>query len=159
MLFINITNHGLTADQIADAKNRFGVEEFFELPSELKARWAAVPTVAEVEELQASTNPGNFVDPVEALCWDVAKWVAGVTKTPSARVVALIQGDLGAVIRTAQMLKNGHFFSNVADKLDIEFVYATTRRESVETVQQDGSVVKTNVFKHAGFRNILPNTF
>jgi hypothetical protein len=30
-------------------------------------------------------------------------------------------------------------------------VYAFSQRESVETVKEDGSVVKTNVFKHVGF--------
>jgi hypothetical protein len=30
-------------------------------------------------------------------------------------------------------------------------VYAFSRRESIETSNPDGSVVKTNIFKHAGF--------
>ena len=30
-------------------------------------------------------------------------------------------------------------------------VYAFSQRESVETIEEDGSVVKTNVFKHVGF--------
>ena len=30
-------------------------------------------------------------------------------------------------------------------------IYAFSVRESVETVQPDGTVVKTNIFKHAGF--------
>lgn len=33
----------------------------------------------------------------------------------------------------------------------IQPVYAFSRRESVESVAADGSVVKTNVFRHAGF--------
>lgn len=36
-------------------------------------------------------------------------------------------------------------------KLGIEPVYAFSERVSEETVQADGTVVKTNVFKHVGF--------
>lgn len=32
-------------------------------------------------------------------------------------------------------------------------VYAFSQRESVEDIQPDGSVIKTNVFRHAGFIN------
>ena len=35
--------------------------------------------------------------------------------------------------------------------LNISPLYAFSRRESVETVAADGSVIKTNVFRHAGF--------
>jgi len=34
---------------------------------------------------------------------------------------------------------------------DIKPLYAFSRRESVETIAADGSVTKTNVFRHAGF--------
>jgi len=34
---------------------------------------------------------------------------------------------------------------------NIKPLYAFSRRESVETVAADGSVTKTNVFRHAGF--------
>lgn len=36
-------------------------------------------------------------------------------------------------------------------KLNFKVFYAFSERVSVETVKDDGSVVKTNVFKHAGF--------
>lgn len=35
--------------------------------------------------------------------------------------------------------------------MDIKPLYAFSKRESVETTRPDGSVVKTNVFKHVGF--------
>lgn len=34
---------------------------------------------------------------------------------------------------------------------DITFVYSFSQRVSVETVDEDGNVVKTNVFKHTGW--------
>ena len=37
-------------------------------------------------------------------------------------------------------------------KRNIPVIVATTKREAVETLQPDGSVIKTSVFKHCRFR-------
>lgn len=54
----------------------------------------------------------------------------------------VIAGELGHSMRVAQ----------IASELCIVAITATTIRESVEKAAPDGSVVKTNVFRHAGFR-------
>ena len=151
-IFINITNHTLTEEQRVDAIKRYGITEFLELPSELKARYGQVPAGEDEEVLWDLAE--DIRDWVNASHPEAHKWAkclppykdVGDDKCP---LVVLLQGELGVVGRLLRLL----------GEQGIPCVYATTRRESVETVQQDGSVVKTNVFKHAGFRNILPNTF
>ena len=54
---------------------------------------------------------------------------------------ALIGGAPYLTAPLAEMLK----------KVGITPLYAFSKRESVEVVQPDGSVVKTSVFKHAGY--------
>lgn len=54
---------------------------------------------------------------------------------------ALIGGAPYLTAPLAEMLK----------KVGITPLYAFSKRESVETTQPDGSVVKTSVFKHAGY--------
>ena len=53
------------------------------------------------------------------------------------------------------MLGGAPFFMPVLDAAARQFgytpVYAFSKRESVETTMPDGSVVKRNVFRHAGF--------
>lgn len=54
---------------------------------------------------------------------------------------ALIGGAPYLTAPLAEMLK----------KVGITPLYAFSKRESIETTQPDGSVVKTSVFKHAGY--------
>lgn len=58
----------------------------------------------------------------------------------------------------AAMIGGAPFLMPVLDKKlrkrAITPLYAFSKRESVEKVQPDGSVVKTSVFKHAGFVEI-----
>jgi len=42
----------------------------------------------------------------------------------------------------------------ICDAWDIPVLVACSMRESVETVQSDGSTVKTNVFRHVQFRRV-----
>jgi len=42
----------------------------------------------------------------------------------------------------------------LCDAWDIPILVACSKRESIETVQPDGSTVKTNVFRHVQFRRI-----
>lgn len=53
------------------------------------------------------------------------------------------------------MIGGAPFFMSTLERLlrekGIEPVYAFSKRESVEVVNENGEVVKTNVFKHTGF--------
>lgn len=57
--------------------------------------------------------------------------------------------------RPKVMIGGAPFFMSILEKMLVLSgffpVYAFSKRESVEVLQPDGSVVKRNVFKHAGF--------
>ena len=155
MLFLNLTNHALTSEQRDDAKHRFDVQEFIELPDELKTKFGQVPCGEDEGILW------DLADEIKDWVFEksspkISDWVhcqgefsAEGLDDDLCPVRVLLQGELGLVGRLLRLL----------EEAGIPCFYATTRRESVETTQPDGSVVKTNVFKHAGFRRILPNTF
>lgn len=122
MKMIIIFNHSLNEEQRVAAQSQFGVTEFIELTPELKPVWGQVP--AEPESIS------NHIEPV-------VKWA--LDQEPE---VALVQGDFGATYEVVTRLK----------EKGVMVVYATTKRESVETTNPQGEVVKTSVFKHVRFR-------
>jgi hypothetical protein len=116
-------SHNLTEAQIADARESLGVEEFVELPQELKEKFSSVP--AEVEDLGEIAR-----DFIEFLCHksEVGDY-------------ALIQGEFGLVYRLVEAAK----------ALGVIPIYATTKREVIEK-EKDGEVVKISRFAHVRFR-------
>lgn len=60
-------------------------------------------------------------------------------------------GDV-AMVQTEQTLV--FCLVSALQELGVRCVVATTRRESAEKTLPDGSVVKTNVFKHVRFRDL-----
>lgn len=124
--FFTIFSHLLTKEQILDAKNSFGVEQFISLPQELQALWSAVPP--EIE------NIGEYITPFKT--WLSQNAVNGD--------VALISGDFGATCCLAFWCVQNN----------ITPVYSTTKREVIENFE-DGKSVKKSVFAHVRFRKIL----
>ncbi len=123
--FLNLSNHALTAEQKADAQSRFFSKKFVELPENLKSWWGAIPTV-----------PQN-------ICNDEAfEELSSFLKSFQGQAVAMIAGVGSLCAATAALCEN---FSIVA-------VEAASSRESAETVQPDGSVRKSSVFRHVCFR-------
>ena len=91
--------------------------------------------------------------------WDAVKVLSTFDEVPTysalffrAREIARIAKAQGA---TRAMIGGAPFFMrHLEDALHmqgIEALYAFSRRESVEETLPDGSVRKTNVFKHVGF--------
>ncbi|WP_211232801.1 CRISPR-associated protein Csx20 [Desulfatirhabdium butyrativorans] len=117
-------NHELTLVQKADARQRLGVETFLSPPEEIRALWCQIPP--ELDHL------ADYLASVQ-------QWLQTHGKPGDA---ILIQGDFGACFYMAQ----------AAFSLGLIPVYATTRREAVETPMPDGSIQLTHRFRHAGFR-------
>ena len=117
-------SHTLTNNQIDDAKNSLGIDEFVMLSSELQVLWSNVPPRLEdlVGYLQSIRN---FL--IENL---------------DADDLVLIQGDFGATCSMVSFVKS----------LGFDAVYATTQRELLELKDNDAKVVKTSVFSHVRFR-------
>ena len=110
--------------QESDARRCLGITVFIDPPADIQTLWGQVPS--ELETL------ANYLQPVR-------NWLAAHAKP---RDYILIQGDFGACFLVAQM----------AFKLDLIAVYATTRREAVEEPLPDGSVRLTHQFRHVIFR-------
>ena len=117
-------SHALTQSLIEDAQQNLAVTEIRHLPEDLQERWSQVPP--DLTNLKAFGKP----------LWE---WLR---QEASPKDYILIQGDFGMSYATVQF----------AFELGLQPIYATTRRESVEVQQADGSVRKTNRFAHVQFR-------
>jgi hypothetical protein len=131
MKFFNVTNHDLTDEQ-RRAVEQAGLE-VVNLPEDLKARWSSVPPDADNETLLA-------------LVCDVATFIKA--HDLGLYNIAMVQGEPVVCHNLAEFVR----FPRATKGMHVIPVVATTRRESVEEAQPDGSVRKTAVFKHVGFR-------
>ncbi|WNJ18629.1 CRISPR-associated protein Csx20 [Pontibacter sp. G13] len=117
-------SHSLGEEQKEDARRRFGVEQFVPLPESLQKAWSNVPP--DLPELKDFQLP-------------IRNWLF---QHATAGDYVLAQGDFGMVYHAVQDAWN----------LGLIPVYATTSRESKETIQADGSVRTQRIFKHVQFR-------
>ena len=142
--FINVTNHELTAEQINDAPNTFPdfdspeVEyiNFVELPKDLKKTWSCVPTQNQ------DSNRTIFND----IAKKITDFIIDKASKDESYTTVLIQGDLGMVLECLKLIKEWDVDYKIA------CYYATTERQSVEQINENGEIIKTSVFKHAGYR-------
>jgi len=109
----------------AEQKNELG-GEIVEMPAELKKLWGTIPP--DVPRFEV----GKYLQPL----WD---WLE---KEYPDRVVG--QGEATAF---ALLLMRCCVFNT-------PLLVATSRRETVEEVMPDGSVVKKAIFKHVQFREV-----
>lgn len=127
-----ILNHPLSPEQIEDLSKTWGVnsDAIISLPPELKTLWANIPPEADDVQVCMHVQP-------------IINWARS-------KDIGLLAGDMiiigGELVATLAVIAG-------MDK-DILPVCATTRRESVEKTMPDGSVQKTNVFRHVRFRQI-----
>jgi hypothetical protein len=120
-MIVNLTQHSATADQLAA-----GVRD---MPPEAKSALAALLTFADLPTGDDLRQRANAV---------VALLVDASDRMPTAAMIG------GAP----------YFMSPLVDALThygIRSVYSFTRRESVESVNVDGSVSKTAIFRHIGW--------
>lgn len=120
---ILLFNHTLTNAQKEDALSSLDVKEFIPLPKELQHTWSNIPT--DVASLLMLLSPIREF----------------ITKEAKKGEYILIQGDFGATYAMVEFSKS----------LGLIPIYATTKREVIETKQGD-KVVKKSIFKHERFR-------
>lgn len=121
-------SHTLNDEQAADARKTLGVTECVALPPDLQAIWSDVPP--DVEYIADHLQP--------VLHWLMQRAQPGD--------FLLIQGDFGAVYLVVKWALQRRLIP----------VYATTRREVVETTLPDGSIQKQSRFQHVRFRRYEP---
>ena len=120
---ILIFSHELTAAQVNDAQDGFGVCEFIKMPQMLQDKWSNVPP-----EL---SNLDDFIESFK-------NFIKVKAKTGD---IVLVQGDFGATYGIVEFCK----------KLGVKAVYATTKRIIKEGFVGN-QVVKSSVFEHVRFR-------
>jgi hypothetical protein len=124
-IFFLLFSHTLTPEQIIDAKNSLGIENFVSLPENLKNIWGNVPPEFDLDF-------SKYLQPI-------TDFLAQEAKTND---VVLVQGDFGATFQIVAFCKTQQFIP----------IYATTERVAIEQTQTDGSVILQKVFKHKAFR-------
>ena len=118
---ILLFSHTLSDEQKNDAIQNFEVVEFVPLPNDLQKLWS------------------NFDADLEKL--DLEPLRQFLSREAKQGDFALIQGDFGASFAMV----------NLAFELGIIPIYATTKREVFEVVE-NGETVKRSIFKHRRFR-------
>lgn len=119
-----IFSHELTDFQKEDARANLGVNEFINLPDNLKIQWSDI-----------SPYEGSLIFHLQNLI----NWL--MTNARKGDYV-LIQGDFGATFLIVDFcLKN-----------DLIPVYSTTKREIITEVKNDENVKVTRLFTHVRFR-------
>lgn len=119
-----IFNHRFTAAQETAAHTQLGVARIVPLPLELQALWGQIPP--DLLEIR------DYLKPLQ-------DWLAAQARPGD---YVLIQGDFGASYLMVRFAFEHHLIP----------VYATTRRQTVEEPQPDGSVKMTHHFQHQIFR-------
>lgn len=117
-------NHNLTEDQTISARRDLGVQDIIALPEALRSIWRQIPP----------DQPA-----IHDVLAPVREWVRH-TARPGDHI--LIQGDYGATWLMIQFATENNLIP----------VYATTRREALETRLPDGATRITHHFRHVMFR-------
>lgn len=130
-MIVNLTQHTATPEQV--------VQGVVDLPDEVRQALVAALTF---EELPTMADVEDAADVVaELACQNGLGGDDGDSPWPEAAMIGgapFLMAPLEAALRSR----------------GIKPVYAFSRRESVEITKPDGSVVKTNVFRHVGFVSV-----
>lgn len=119
-----VFNHRLTPEQVADARVSLDVNDFVPLPQDLQQDWSDVPP-----------DLSDITDHIAPVC----SWLERQARPGDA---VLVHGDFGAChLVVGRVIKQG-----------LIPVYSTTRRETEEKPQPDGSIRVERVFRHSRFR-------
>src|SRR5690606_17119635 len=120
-----IMNHKPSQEQIKGLEEQFGIKEVLELPGNLRPIWAQIPAEGE-------TFPEDHVAPI--LSW--------ISKNAAVSDYIWIQGEPAACV----------FLRNYCARRKLNAILATSRRESIDVANADGSITKKSVFRHVTFR-------
>ena len=117
-------SHKLTDEQIKDAKENLGVNEFIYLPKDLQNKFSNVPP--EIENIKEYSK-------------DFKEFLTNNAKKED---YVLIQGDFGVVFQMVEFCKENN----------LKAIYSTTKRVVKEQII-NGKIIKTSEFRHIRFRN------
>ena len=134
-VIINLTQHKMTEDQYQYNGTKLK-ELTYEIPEEQEDHEKELKALLNFHELPTKDSINLRVMQITAYALDYFMGAAIENNR-----YALIGGAPYLTAPLAEALK----------RVGITPLYAFSKRESVETTQPDGSVVKTSIFKHAGY--------
>lgn len=121
---ILLFSHQLTQSQIDDAMHTLHIEKFVSLPETLQRLWSNIsPNLISIQ---------TTLEPIFEF----------LHKNVKESDCVLIQGDFGAV----------YLLVNYTKKLGAIPLYATTKRDAIEYINNKGEKVKKSKFKFVRFR-------
>jgi len=121
---ILLFSHKLTQEQKDEAIHRLNVKEFVSLPKNLQAIWSNIsPDIVSLKE------------PIKSI-------QEFLRTNASKGDIVLVQGDFGGV----------YTLVNFCKERDLTAVYATTKRETIEYINEKGEMMKKSKFEHVRFR-------
>lgn len=121
---ILLFSHTLSESQKKQAKELYGVESFLSLPKKLQSIWS---------------NISPELESVEEVMFPLKEFISSNANRDD---VALIQGDFGGV----------YIMVNFCKEQKIKTLYATTKREAIEYINEQGEKMKKSKFEHVRFR-------
>ncbi|PIE00914.1 MAG: hypothetical protein CSA81_13275 [Acidobacteria bacterium] len=119
-------SHKLTKDQIDELEWKWDIHKIIYLPPDIQRLWSHIP-------------------PDQALSAQImAPFEDFILRHTSPGDCCLIEGDFGATYQLVRFSK----------KQGLNALYATTKREAIEEVQPDNSIIKTSLFFNVKFPNL-----
>lgn len=130
-IFVNLTAHKLTEEQIKAAKEKLGVDEIVEAEEIVSKKL--------LDRLrQCPSDKNKLIDMAYELADELYKYAIG----KEARLYVHLPTGSPAFMWV---------FANVFPHKFMSAVFSHTRREVIKIEQQDGSVIKKSVFKFRKF--------
>lgn len=134
MRILNLTQHAATADQVAD-----GVIELREGEKEYVKELLTFDKIPSKEELEDRAHDLSLF----ACTYDIIPDDDGMNELQP----------------NAVMLGGAPFFMGTLERwcesVGLVVLYAFSERESIDAIQEDGSVIKKSIFKHKGFVEVF----
>jgi hypothetical protein len=121
-------SHTLTSEQETDIQANWVIARIVTLPDDKQAQWSNVPP--EPESITFFLKP-------------IFDWLHQMAQPGD---LVLVQGDFGATWLAINFCLSHHLIP----------VYATTRRQVIQTTRSDGSIHTQRLFKHERFRKYEP---
>ena len=148
-IIINLTQHSATPEQIA--------EGVVDLPAELRTKLAELLTFDTIPEPYDVGMRAQDIASLAITWLDNQPHPEDYGRDGDALAEAMIGGApyLMCALEYEAMIGGAPYLMCALEYAllnhAIEPVYAFSQRESIEQTQPDGSVRKTNIFRHAGF--------
>lgn len=130
-VFVNLTAHNLTEEQVEEAKRRFGVSEFLSAEDILDKE-----VVAKLRQ-----SPGN-IEELRALALDVAEVLEQYARKNNVELYVHLPAGSPAFMWVLSLVWPYGWAIPV---------FSHSRREVIEEKKDDGSVVKRSVFRFEGY--------